>query len=303
MQHFIDIKQLSRSAIEDLINKANSLLQQSYAASEDCCKLNMANLFFEPSTRTALSFQTAAQRLRIPCLTPDMRSSSLSKGETLLDTIQTIAAMGVNVFVVRHGENGIMSWLAERMPPHSHLLNAGEGWLQHPTQTLLDLMTIKQHLACWEKLSIAIIGDLRHSRVARSLVDGLKIMGVSDIRLIAPPVLQPEQDMLENTPLITDLATGIENVDAMVCLRLQKERMSQGQLINETEFYEQYGLTKQQLARAKPNAIVLHPGPINRNIEISSEVADGEQSVILQQVTNGVAMRMAVLTRFASQYE
>lgn len=297
LNHFIDIKQLNKTQIQQLIKTATDFLHQTNDKPIHS-HLKIANLFFEPSTRTLLSFQVAAQRLGIFCLSPEMKNSSLSKGESFLDMIQNIAAMGVNLFIIRHQENKIMHWLAERMPTDCYLINAGEGWLQHPSQGLLDLMTLQHYFPNWEKLRIAIIGDLRHSRVARSLIDGLKIMGVNDIRLIAPQVLQPEEDVLQGTQTITDIDEGVVGVDAIVCLRLQKERMTKTLLINETEFYEQYGLSQTRLKKAQSNAIVLHPGPINRNIEIASEVADGKQSVILQQVANGVAMRMAILSQF-----
>lgn len=292
LRHLLSVKQLDRNLINIILDTAQKLLNTN---TQDLQGKLIANLFFEPSTRTRISFQIAEARLGAMSILPEMQSTSLLKGESLLDTIKTIEAMGVNAFVIRHHDNGVMSWIAEHLNENTHMINAGEGWLQHPTQALLDLFTIKQHKSNWENLSVAIIGDLLHSRVARSLVDALHIMGVTDIRLIAPKALHAEDDVCHKTRTFTDLASGLNNTDVVVCLRLQKERMSREHLINEGEFCRLYGITAQSIKHAKPNAIVMHPGPINREIEISSEIADSASSVILKQVKNGVAVRMAVL--------
>jgi len=292
LRHLLSIKQLDRSMIETILKTAQQLLND---CNHDLQGKLIANLFFEASTRTRISFQIAEERLGAMSITPEMQSTSLTKGESLLDTIKTIEAMGVNAFVIRHRENGIMSWIAEHLNGNTHIINAGEGWLQHPTQALLDLFTIQQFKPDWATLSVAIIGDLLHSRVARSLVDALHIMDVKDIRLIAPSVLHPEEDISKKTHNFTDLAEGLADTDVVVCLRLQKERMSREHLINESEFCRLYAINANSIKYAKPDAIVMHPGPINREIEISSDVADSKASVILNQVKNGVAIRMAVL--------
>ncbi len=297
--HLTDIKQLDQKTILAILDSATQMLNDLVLKDKTSTiaegKL-VANLFFEPSTRTCNSFEIAAKRLGALTISPNMQSSSLLKGETLLDTIQSIEAMGVNAFVIRHSEHGIMSAISNSLKTKAHIINAGEGWQQHPTQALLDLLTIQQHKSDWKNISVAIVGDLYHSRVSRSLVEALHIVGVKDLRLIAPEVLKPEADICSKAKLYTpDLAQGLNNVDVVVCLRLQKERMSKEQSISETKFSQLYQISENALKHAKPDAIVMHPGPMNRGVEISSEVADGNQSVILQQVQNGVAIRMAIL--------
>lgn len=307
LQYLIDIKQLNHDDIIRILDRANLFLQGvSVPKTDAVTEHTVAHLFFEPSTRTLLSFELAAKRLGWFSLTPHLAFSSLVKGETITDMIQTIAAIGVRTFVIRHAENGMMTSVLSAMPAGCHLINAGEGSLQHPTQGLLDLLTIQQSCLVhdtehWGSLRVAIIGDVRHSRVAHSLVDGLTIMGVSDIRLIAPAVLLPEGSTFgSNVVCTTDIQHGLCDADVVVCLRLQKERMPEGWFMPECDFYAEYGLTTQRLKIAKKDAIVLHPGPINRDVEISSAVADGPQSRILQQVTNGVVVRMAVLEAMVS---
>lgn len=298
LQHFIDIKQLTKTNIETLFAAANHFLQDFVTRNRVTNTLEgklIANLFFEPSTRTCNSFTIAAKRLGALTISPNMQNSSLQKGESLLDTIQTIESMGADTFVIRHHENGLMRWLVEHLTSSCHIINAGEGWLQHPTQTLLDLMTIQQFHNDWQQLRVAIIGDLRHSRVANSLIDGLDIMQAKEIRLISPDVLKPTRELTSACIFTNDINAGIADADVIVCLRLQKERMDTEHTINESEFQQNYCVTNALLQNAQPNVIVMHPGPMNRNIEITSEVADGPHSVILRQVTNGVAMRMAVL--------
>lgn len=298
LQHLTSIQQLSRHDICRILSTAKELQTDIVAKKNISPTLHgklIANLFFEPSTRTCNSFTIAAQRLGALTITPHLATSSLLKGESLLDTLHSLAAMGVDAFIIRHSENGMLNWLAENLKTNGHIISAGEGWLQHPSQALLDLFTIQQHKPTWSSLSIAIVGDLRHSRVSRSLVDALNIMGVTDIRLVFPEILSPEKESHTKARRFNQLAEGIKNVDVIVCLRLQKERIQQEHLIHEIEFHQQVGITTETLALAKPDVIVMHPGPINRNIEISSEVADGPHSVILEQIYNGIAVRMAIL--------
>lgn len=300
LQHLLSIKQLDRDTIHLILETATHL-QNALVNRQRVPNLHgklVANLFFEPSTRTCNSFAIAAQRLGALILTPNLQTSALLKGESLLDTVHNLSEMGVDAFIIRHAESGILSWLADNFKGRSHIISAGEGWIQHPTQALLDLMTIQQHKPNWELLRIAIIGDLRHSRVARSLLDGLTTMGVSDIRLVCPEALQPEADIYTKARLFNTVEEGIRSADVIVCLRLQKERMDQEHLINEEEFHHSFGITTENIQAAQADVIVMHPGPINRNIEITSEVADGPRSVILNQVSNGVAIRMAILKLF-----
>lgn len=298
LNNLIGIDLLDQPTIELILSNATQFLQEYIKTgkqSQQCQGMLVANLFFEPSTRTCNSFEIAAKRLGAMTLTPNMQSSSLQKGETLLDTFKSIQAMGVNAFVVRHQRNGIMQWLSKHLASEIQLINAGEGWLAHPSQALLDLLTISQYKSSWASLSVAVLGDLRHSRVARSFVHALRIMGVKDIRLIAPKELQPESDIADQATAYYDVTAGLKDADVVMCLRLQKERMQNDQLVDEALFHSQFGLSKERLALAKPDAIVMHPGPIQRGVEIASDVADGQQSVILNQVTNGVAVRMAIL--------
>src|SRR3990167_1021545 len=298
LPHLISIKQLNRDTIDLILTTATELQATILAKKAISSALQgkvIANLFFEPSTRTCNSFTIAAKRLSALTITPHLPSSSILKGESLLDTVRSLAAMGVDAFIIRHAENGILSWLAENLNAPTHIISAGEVWTQHPSQALLDLFTISQYKSHWRSLSVAIVGDLRHSRVSRSLIDALTLMGVEDIRLVCPDVLAPETDVYATTRVFNTLAEGIHKVDVIVCLRLQKERMQQEHFINEIEFHQQFGITADKLKGAKPDVIVMHPGPMNRNIEISSEVADGPHAVILKQIYNGVAIRMALL--------
>ncbi len=299
LKHLTSMEQLDAATIRDILSTASTFLDDTIANNKQLDLLKgkvVANLFFESSTRTRNSFQIAAERLGAIVLNPDMSTSALTKGESLLDTIHTFEAMGVSAFVIRHADNGIMQWVADNLKTDAAIINAGEGWRQHPTQALLDLLTISQHKSAWSTLSVAIVGDLRHSRVARSLVDGLVTMGVKDIRLIAPEALLPEDTLWEGAKLVTNLVTGLKEADVVVTLRLQKERMVEQHFVDETQFHQAFGLTPETLSHAKADAIVMHPGPMNRNVEISPQVADGNQSVILHQVRNGVAIRMAILS-------
>lgn len=297
-RNLISIKTLTREDILAILKRANYFLKNFIHPNRVSKKLNgkvIANLFFEPSTRTCNSFAIAAKRLGAMVLTPPLQHSSLLKGESLLDTLRTFDAMGVSAFVIRHTENHLCEELAKALP-HITLFNAGDGTHEHPTQALIDLLTIQQHKKNWNKLRVSIVGDILHSRVAHSLIAGLLTMGVADIHLIGPKNLVPAKSEHTKIKIFHSLKEGLPDSDVIVTLRVQKERLQQ--TIDFDTFHQQFGLTPKMLALAKPNAIVMHPGPMNRNIEIDSAVADGPQSVILQQVQNGVAIRMAVLDLF-----
>lgn len=255
----------------------------------------VANLFFEPSTRTRASFEIAAQRLGANVLNLDMATSSTAKGETELDTVRTLEAMNVDCFVIRHKQDGMQHWLAEQVADHVSIVNAGSGHTQHPTQGLLDMLTIRQHKPDFHKLHVAIVGDIRHSRVARSAIHALSLLGVGDLRLVGPENLLPATD--ENIPgePFTDMDAGIRGCDVVMMLRIQKERMSDSDIPDAEEYHQRYGLTLPRMDLLADDPLVMHPGPMNRGVEIADEVADGPASVILEQVNNGVAARMAVL--------
>ena len=255
----------------------------------------VVNLFFEASTRTRTTFEIAAKRLSADVINLNPGISSTNKGETLLDTINNLEAMHTDLFVVRHSDSGTAYLIAKHIPDHVHIINAGDGRHAHPTQGLLDAFTIREHKGDFSGLSVAIVGDILHSRVARSLIHALSILGVPDIRVIAPKTLLPTDVSKLGVHVHHDMAGGLENVDVVVMLRLQRERMQGGLIPSEQEYFNLYGLTEEKLAVAKPDAIVMHPGPMNRGLEIDSTVADGPRAVILNQVTNGIAVRMAVM--------
>jgi len=261
--------------------------------------LTVCQLFFEASTRTQISFELAARRQGADVVNLVIPTSSAAKGETVLDTLLTIQSMAVDFFVVRHKEAGLMSNIAARLSDRASLINAGEGQQSHPTQGLLDVLTIRQHKKDFKNLSIAITGDIRHSRVARSACQALLALGVHDLRLIAPENLLPESNELTHARRYTDFDAGIKDCDVVMMLRLQKERMKSGDIPDLESYRKRYCLTSRRLKLARGNAIVMHPGPINRGTDMDNEVADGRQSVVRQQVGNGVAMRMAVLATIA----
>lgn len=298
LQHLLTMKSLSRDIIEKILNKADRFLKKVIAknATTDSLKGRIvANLFFEPSTRTRNSFIIAAKRLNATVvLNPSLPHCALAKGESLLDTIWTFEAMGVSDFIIRHAQRGIPEWIAQELKTSAVVINAGDGANQHPTQALIDLLTIRQHKKSWSSLTVAIVGDIIHSRAAHSLIDGLTIMGVPKIHLVAPTKLLPDHEKSENIKRFDCLEDGIKGVDIIVTSRIQKERYEK---LDDTEFkffQEHFCLTAKKLTLAKPDAIVMHPGPMNRGIEIVSEVADGPQSFILQQVKNSIAVRMAI---------
>jgi len=261
------------------------------------------NLFFENSTRTRTTFEIAAKRLSADVINLNIGASSTSKGETLLDTVDNLVAMNADMFVVRHAQSGAAHLIASHLEasgqPHVHVVNAGDGRHAHPTQGLLDLYTIRHYKHDFANLSVAIVGDVMHSRVARSLIHGLTTLGTPDVRVIGPRTLIPARVEALGVRVFHEMHAGLADCDVVVMLRLQNERMKGALLPSSGEFYMNYGLTAEKLARAKPDAIVMHPGPMNRGVEIDSPVADGERSVILPQVTFGIAVRMAVMSMIA----
>jgi aspartate carbamoyltransferase catalytic subunit len=261
------------------------------------------NLFFENSTRTRTTFEIAAKRLSADVINLNIGASSTSKGETLLDTIDNLVAMNADMFVVRHAQSGaphlIARHLAATAREHIHVINAGDGRHQHPTQGLLDLFTIRHYKKDFRGLTVAIVGDLLHSRVARSLIHGLTTLGTPEVRAIGPQTLLPTAIQGLGVRVFQDMAEGLRGADVVVMLRLQSERMGGALLPSAGEYFKHYGLTGEKLALAKSDAIVMHPGPMNRGVEIESAVADGKHSVILPQVTFGIAVRMAVMSMLA----
>ncbi|AYC31140.1 aspartate carbamoyltransferase catalytic subunit [Pseudomonas cavernae] len=300
LRHFLTLDGLSRELLTELLDTADSFLEVGARAVKKVPLLRgktVCNVFFENSTRTRTTFELAAQRLSADVITLNVSTSSTSKGETLFDTLRNLEAMAADMFVVRHADSGAAHFIAEHVCPDVAIINGGDGRHAHPTQGMLDMLTIRRHKGDFEKLSVAIVGDILHSRVARSNMLALKTLGCPDIRVIAPKTLLPiglEQQY--GVRVFTDANEGLKDVDVVIMLRLQRERMQGGLLPSEGEFFRLYGLTTQRLALAKPDALVMHPGPINRGVEIESAVADGPQSVILNQVTYGIAVRMAVLS-------
>ena len=258
------------------------------------------NLFFESSTRTRTTFEIAAKRLSADVINLNIATSSQNKGERLLDTVDNLAAMNADMFVVRHAQSGAAHFIAKHVCPDIHVINAGDGRHEHPTQGLLDVFTIRHYKEDFSKLRVAIVGDVLHSRVARSQIHALATLGCPEIRAIGPRTLLPRETEGLGVHVYHDMAQGLKDVDVVTMLRLQNERMQGPLLPSPQEFFKHYGLTPEKLALARPDAIVLHPGPMNRGIEIDSSVADGRQSVILPQVTFGIAVRMAVMSIVAS---
>ncbi|GJM09008.1 MAG: aspartate carbamoyltransferase [Lysobacteraceae bacterium] len=302
LKHLLTMEGLKRPTLEQVFATADEL--SSAFSSGQCPPLlsgrTIINLFFEPSTRTRNSFELAAKRLSADILNVDLASSSTSKGESLLDTLWTLQAMHCDMFIVRHPESGAAHFIARHVDQGVAVLNAGDGRHAHPTQALLDLYTIRHHKPDFGGLRVVVVGDILHSRVARSLIHGLNIMNVGDLRLVAPPTLLPEQVEDLGAEVYHDLDKGLADADVVYMLRLQKERMVGAHLPDRHEYYKHFGLTSARLKLAKADAIVMHPGPMNRGVEIESSVADGPQSVILEQVGNGVSVRMAVMANILS---
>lgn len=299
LRHFLTIEGLNAPLLTRIMDTAesfSSVTEQTVKKVPLLRGKTVVNLFFETSTRTRTTFELAAKRLSADVLNINIATSATAKGESLLDTIRNIEAMQVDMFVVRHAHSGAAHFIAQHVAPHVSVINAGDGRHAHPTQAMLDMFTIRRSGRDFATLKVAIVGDILHSRVARSEIQALRMLGVRDIRAVAPRTLLPAQAEDFGVSLWTDLDAGIEGVDVVVMLRLQRERMSGAFIPSEGEYFARFGLTERRLARAKPDAIVMHPGPINRGVEIDSQVADGLQSVILQQVHYGIPVRMAIMS-------
>jgi len=308
--HLLSLEGLSCEMIHAILDRAEPF---TAVAEREVKKVpllrgkSVFNLFFENSTRTRTTFEIAAKRLSADVINLNINTSSAAKGESLLDTVDNLAAMQADMFVVRHASSGapylIARHLAATGRDHIHVVNAGDGRHAHPTQGLLDMYTIRHYKRDFTRLSVAVVGDILHSRVARSQLHALATLGVPDIRLVGPKTLLPAEAarMIPNAPLSVhhDLAEGVRGADVVMMLRLQNERMQGALLPSTQEFFKSWGLTPEKLALAKPDAIVMHPGPMNRGVEIDSAVADGRQAVILPQVTFGIAVRMAVMSMLA----
>jgi len=299
LRHFLSIEGLSRELLTEILDQAESFAGVAERTVKKVPLLRgkiITNLFFETSTRTRTTFELAAKRLSADVLSLNISASSTSKGETLLDTLRNLEAMHCDMFVVRHADSGAAHFIAQHAAPHISIINAGDGRHAHPTQAMLDMFTIRRHKGDFSQLKVAIVGDIQHSRVARSQIQALNTLGTAEVRLISPRTLLPAHAESLGVQVYHDLQEGIRDVDVVIMLRLQRERMRGALLPSEHEYYQLYGLTEERLQAAKPDAIVMHPGPINRGVEMDSQVADGPRSVILQQVSHGIAVRMAVMS-------
>jgi len=299
LKHFLTIEGLSRDLLTEILDRTEGFLGVAVQAVKKvplCRGKIVANLFFETSTRTRTTFELAAKRLSADVLNLNIGTSATAKGETLLDTLRNLQAMHVDMFVVRHAESGAAHFIAEHASPHVSIINAGDGRHSHPTQGMLDMFTIRQHKGAFADLCVAVVGDVLHSRVARSQLLALNTLGTGEVRIIAPRTLIPAHAEELGARVVYDLREGVRDADVIIMLRLQRERMQGGLLPSEHEYFKLFGLTEERLSTAKRDAIVMHPGPINRGVEMDSEVADGRRSVILEQVSNGIAVRMAVMS-------
>jgi aspartate carbamoyltransferase catalytic subunit len=302
LQHLLSIEGLPRDIITHIMDTASSFLEVSDREVKKVPLLrgkSVFNLFFENSTRTRTTFEIAATRLSADVVNLDVRTSSTSKGESLLDTIDNLAAMHADMFVVRHAQSGAPYMIASHVGPDINVINAGDGRHAHPTQGLLDMYTIRHFKKDFSNLTVAVVGDILHSRVARSDIHALSSLGELEVRASGPLTLLPPGLEQMGVRVFTDMREGLKGVDVIMMLRLQNERMRGALLPSAQEFFKHYGLTAEKLALAKPDAIVMHPGPMNRGVESESAVADGTQSVILKQVTFGIAVRMAVMSILA----
>lgn len=299
LRHFLSIEGLKRQTLVDILDTAESFAtvgDQSVKKVPLLRGKTIANLFFEASTRTRTTFELAAKRLSADILNISISTSSTSKGESLLDMLHNLEAMRCDMFVVRHAASGAAELIARHVAPHISVINGGDGSHAHPTQAMLDMFTIRRHKGEFGALRVAIVGDIMHSRVARSQIHALTTLGVPEVHVIAPRTLIPASVEQMGVHVFHDIAEGLKDADVVIMLRLQRERMQGALLPSAHEYFQCYGLTEKTLPLAKPDAIVMHPGPINRGVEIDSAVADGPQSVILEQVTHGIAVRMAVMS-------
>ena len=293
LTHFLNIKELPKSYIEDIISRSEEIHNNSNIRkySENV----VASLFFEPSTRTKTTFELASKRLSSNFINIDISNSSTAKGESIIDMVKTIEAMNCQMFVVRHSVPGTAHYIAESVSKNISVINAGDGSNEHPTQAMLDVFTIKKHKGGFQDLKISIVGDILHSRVAKSLIYALNTLGTKQINIVGPEKLIPEDYQELNVNYFSNMDEGINDADVIIMLRLQKERMHDA-LISLDTYYDDYGLNESRLKYAKGDVIVMHPGPINRGIEIESTVADGPNSVILNQVSYGISVRMAIMS-------
>ena len=302
LHHLLSLEGLPADVLRQILDTAESFVGVTQREVKKVPLLRgkaVFNLFFEPSTRTRTTFEIAAKRLSADVINLAINVSSQTKGESVLDTVANLAAMQADMFIVRHAASGAPYLIARHVAPDIHVINAGDGRHAHPTQGLLDMYTIRHFKGDFTKLRVAIVGDILHSRVARSQIHALTTLGCPEIRVIGPKTLLPAQVGRLGVQVYPDMKSGLKDVDVVMMLRLQNERMNGALLPSAQEFYKYYGLTEDKLALAKPDAIVLHPGPMNRCVEIDSSVADGKQSVILPQVTFGIAIRMAVMSILA----
>jgi aspartate carbamoyltransferase catalytic subunit len=298
LKHLLSIEGLPKKILNEILDTAESFVGVAEREVKKVPLLRgktVCNIFFENSTRTRTTFEIAAKRLSADVINLNVSTSSQSKGETILDTVNNLIAMHADMFVVRHNQSGAAHLIAQHVPDHISVINAGDGRHSHPTQGLLDVFTIRKFKPEMHNLRIAIVGDVLHSRVARSEIHALTTLGVPEIRVIAPKTLLPTDVEKLGVQVFHDMNAGIKDVDVIMMLRLQNERMNGAMLPSTQEFFKTYGLTQERLKLAKPDAIVMHPGPMNRGVEIDSNVADSPQAVILPQVTYGIAVRMAVM--------
>jgi aspartate carbamoyltransferase catalytic subunit len=305
LRHFLSIEGLNHTLLREILDTAESfagVTEQSVKKVPLLRGKTIVNLFFEASTRTRTTFELAAKRLSADVLNINIDVSSAIKGETLLDTLRNLEAMHVDMFVVRHSDSGTANFIARHVQPHVSVINAGDGRHAHPTQAMLDMFTIRREKGIdFGRLSVAVVGDIAHSRVARSQIHALNILNTGDVRVVAPRTLLPAEVESLGVRVFHDLREGLRNVDVVIVLRLQRERMQGAMLPSEHEYFQLYGLTEEKLSMAKPDVTVMHPGPINRGVEMDSQVADGPRSVILRQVTYGIAIRMAVMSMAMQQ--
>jgi aspartate carbamoyltransferase catalytic subunit len=298
LRHFLTIEGLERDTLVHILDTAETFISFGKREIKKVPVLRgktVVNLFFENSTRTRTTFEIAAKRLSADVINLNPSRMSTSKGESVLDTVRNLEAMHTDLFVVRDAHSGAAYLIAQHVPPHVAIINAGDGRHAHPTQAMLDVFTIRQHKPDFRNLRVAIVGDILHSRVARSQIHALNILGVPEIRVVAPKTLLPTEVERLGVHPYTDMRLGLKDVDVVIMLRLQLERMQGTLIASEQEYFNLYGLTEKKLAHARPDVLVMHPGPINRGLEIDSEVADGPHSVILSQVTNGIAVRMSIM--------
>ena len=307
LRHFLTIEGLNRDLLTDILDTAESfagVTEQTVKKVPLLRGKTIVNLFFEASTRTRTTFELAAKRLSADVLNINVSASSATKGETLLDTLRNLEAMHVDMFVVRHADSGAAHFIARNVAPHVSVINAGDGRHAHPTQAMLDMFTIRRVKGPdFGRLRVAIVGDILHSRVARSQIHALNILNTGEVRVVAPKTLTPSHVETLGVRPYHDLCEGIRDCDVVIMLRLQRERMQGALLPSEHEYYRLFGLTEDRLSVARPDVTVMHPGPINRGVEMDSRVADGPHSVILEQVTHGIAVRMAVMSMAMHQAE